>query len=310
MTTEILLFAGSSHPKLAAQVAEHLGISLGKVELGHFPDGEISVRVLQHVRGREVFVLQTLAGAPNEYLMELLIMIDALRRASAKGIHVILPYYGYCRQDRKDKPREPITAKLVANLLVAAGATRIVTMDLHAPQVQGFFDIPVDHLLARPLMVEALKDWNRNQLVVVAPDIGSVKGGRAFANALGVDLAVVDKNRITSQKVEAITLIGDVNRKDVLLADDMCSTGETLESAALACQKKGARKIRAVVTHPLFVGEALERIEKSQIELLYVSNTVPLKGSSSKLHCVSVAPLFATAIRCIVSNESISSQFL
>lgn len=310
--SEFLLFSGSSHLELAKEVAKLLGISLGKVDLELFPDGEVGVQIKENVRGREVFVIQTIAHAPNDYLMELFAMIDALKRASAKSITAVLPYYGYCRQDRKDKPRVPITAKLVANMLVTAGVGRVVTMDLHTEQLQGFFDIPVDNLFARPLMVEALRDIDLSQMRVVVPDFGSVKLGRAFACLLKVDMAIVDKHRFNGHEVEVISLIGDVKGKDILLADDMCSTAGTLVSAANACQKKGARKIMAVITHGLFVQDALEKIEKSPIELVYVSNTIPLKGNlplSGKLKIVSVASLFATAIRCIVTKESISSLF-
>lgn len=309
---EYLLFAGSSHPELAEEVAEILGISLGKMALGHFPDRETSVQIGENVRGRDTFVLQTLALEPNEYLMELLVIIDALKRASARSIVVVLPYYGYSRQDRKDKPRVPITAKLVANLLVTAGATRVVTMDLHAGQVQGFFDIPVDNLFARPLIVKALKEIDRSRWMVVIPDVGSAKLGHAYASALRVDMAIVDKNRLNAHEVETDLLIGEVKGKEVLLADDICSTAGTLVSAANACQKKGARRIIAAITHGLFVGEALERIERSPIELVYVSNTIPLRnnlGTCPKLVSVSVAPLLATAIQCIISRESISSLF-
>lgn len=310
--SDILIFSGSSHPELASEVAKILHTSLGNRTLTKFPDGEISLQILDNVRGRDTFVIQTVALDPNEYLMELLILIDALKRASAKSIVAVLPYYGYCRQDRKDKPRVPITAKLVANMLVSAGATRVVTMDLHAGQLQGFFDIPVDHLFAWPLMVEAITGLDRSRLTVVSPDMGSVKLGRSYANALGADIAIVDKIRLSADKVDVATLIGDVNGRDVLLADDMCSTAGTLVSAAYACQKKGARKIVAAITHGLFVGEALERIENSPIELVYVSNTIPMTErflNSKKIVSVSVASLFARALHCIISKESITSLF-
>lgn len=306
--SDYLIFSGSSHPKLTSDIAEELGISLGKIKLDRFPDKEISVQILEDVRGKDTFVVQTIALDPNEYLMELLIIIDALKRASAKSISVILPYYGYCRQDRQDQPHVPITAKLVANMLETAGATRVVTMDLHAGQLEGFFDIPVDNLYAWPLLVDALKDLNRSQLVVVVPDIGSVKLGRYYANALGVNMAIVDKIRFENDKVKVSTLIGDVNGKDILLADDLCSTAGTLVSAADACQKKGAQKIRAVITHGLFRSNSLEEIENSPIELVVVSNTIPVidrLSSKGKFKSISVAPLFASAIRRIISNKSL-----
>lgn len=306
--TEPLLFAGSSHPVLAKEVSDKLRISLGKIELGRFPDGEISVRILETVRGRDVFVLQSVALDPNDYLMELLIMIDALKRASAKSIAAVIPYFGYSRQDRKDKPREPITAKLVANLLVEAGATRVLAIDLHAGQLQGFFDIPVDHIHGRQPLVEKFKEYGIKNCIVVAPDVGSVKMARAFAGDMGVDFAIVNKHRATSTEIDEVTLIGDVEGKDVLLADDMCSTGGTLVSAAKACQEKGARRIFAAVTHGICVGQAVERIEKSPLEALLMTNTIPCErfAGVKKFVSVSIAPLLAETIRCIVSDESIA----
>lgn len=306
------LFSGSSHPLLAKDVASHLGTKLGKVAIERFPDGEISLQIQDNVRGRDVFVFQTVALDPNNLLMELLIMIDALKRASARSIAAVIPYYGYCRQDRKDKPRVPITAKLVANLLVNAGATRVLTMDLHAGQLQGFFDIPVDNIVGRPVLAEAVKQLSDNEMVVVTPDIGSVKLARAYARQLGCELAIVDKLRMSANEVDAVTFIGDVKGKDVLLADDICSTGGTLTSAAKACREKGAKRIFAVVTHGLLVGNAIERIEKSPIEALLISNTVPVSSSvqqCSKVRVVSIAPLLSQAIRCIISKESISSLY-
>lgn len=308
----MLLFSGSSHPILAQEIGKFLGIPLGKVDIKRFPDGEIEVQILENVRTRDVFVVQSVALDPNNYLMELLIIIDALKRASAQSIIAVIPYFGYCRQDRRDKPRVPITAKLVANLLMTAGATRVLTMDLHAGQLQGFFDIPVDNLFARPAFLKPLKQMGLRDLVVVTPDIGSIKLARSFATELGVDFAIVDKHRSTATQVEAITLIGDVKGKDVLLADDMCSTGGTLVSAAHACQEKGARRIIAVFTHGLLVGPSVEKLQKSPIEKLLMSNTIQpterLRGSS-KIQTVSVAPIFGHAFRCIVLGESITSLY-
>lgn len=308
-----LLFAGTSHPFLAQEVADYLDVTLGRVALDRFPDGEISLQILENVRGRDVFVFQTIALDPNNYLMELLILIDALKRASAQSVSVVIPYFGYARQDRKDRPRVPITAKLVANLLTHAGAQRIVTMDLHAEQIEGFFDIPVDHLYGRPLILETLRqEIDCSNMVVVAPDEGSVKLTKAYARQLGVDFAIVDKHRSSAIKVEAVTLIGDVAGKDVLLADDMCSTAGTLVSAAIVCQEKGAKRIFGAVTHGLFVKDAIRKLEESPIEVLYVSNTIPfMEGmrAPSKLRVISLAPLFGQAIDCILSRESISSLF-
>lgn len=313
-TFQHYLFAGTSHPQLAKEVADCLGCQLGKVMIERFPDGEISLQIQENVRGRDIFVFQTVALDPNNYLMELLILIDALKRASSRSITAVIPYFGYCRQDRKDKPRVPITAKLVANLLVNAGATRILTMDLHAGQVQGFFDIPVDNLFGRLVLAEAFKELSHgdNQVIVVPPDIGSVKLARAYARHLKADFAIVDKLRASATEIETATVIGDVKGKDVLLADDMCSTGGTLESAAKACREKGAKRIFAAVTHGILVGDALERIEKSPIEALLISNTVPAAErvlQCSKIRIVSVAPLIAQAIGCIISKESISSLY-
>lgn len=305
-----LIFCGTSHPTLGKEIADQLGVRLGFLTLERFEDGEISVQILDNVRNREVFVLQAIALKPNDYLLELLIIVDALKRASASSITAVVPYYGYCRQDRKDKPRVPITAKLVANLLVSSGVSRLLTMDLHAGQVQGFFDIPVDHLYGRLPLLEAFREFHLDDCVVVAPDIGSVKTARAFASQMGVGIAIVDKNRVSPFEVKAAAVIGDVKEKDVLLADDMCSTGGTLVSAAKACREKGAKRIFAAVTHGLFVDDAVARIEESPIEALVMTNTIAftdrLKGFT-KLKIVSVAPLFAQAIQSILSAESITS---
>ncbi len=308
----ILLFSGSSHPALAKEIAGHLGIELAKAELGRFPDNETSFQIRESVRGRDVFVVQTIARDPNYYLMELLIMIDAFKRASARSISVVIPYYGYCRQDRRDKPRVPITAKLVANQLENAGASRVLTMDLHADQLQGFFDIPVDNLFGQSNLVAALKKGLGEDLVVVTPDIGSIKLASNFAHDLRTEFAIIYKRRVTATQVDAVTVIGDVKGKNVLLADDMCTTAGTLLSAANACQEKGAEKIYAVVTHGLFVGEAVEKISKSPISKLYYSNTIqPIeKVQKNEIFVeVSVSSLFAHAIRCIVSAGSISAIY-
>lgn len=306
-----ILFAGTSHPSLAKEVASNLRIQLGKVSIEKFPDGEISMQILENVRGRDVFVLQTIAIDPNNYLMELLIMIDALRRASVRSITAVIPYFGYCRQDRKDKPRVPITAKLIANLLVNAGTTRVLTIDLHAGQMQGFFDIPVDNISCRLALAEALKKMHHDdQWIVVAPDVGSIKLARAYARCLGTEMAIVDKVRKNATEIDEVTVIGDLKGKDVLLADDICSTGGTLASAAKACQEKGAKRIFATITHGLLVGNAVEKIMKSPIEALFISNTLPAGNhilQCEKIHRVSIAPLLAHAMSCILSKDSISS---
>lgn len=307
-----LLFTGSSHPVLAQAIANELKLPLSKTNLKRFPDGEIQFEIQENVRGRDTFVIQTTALDPNEYLVELLIMIDALKRASAKSIVAVIPYFGYCRQDRKDKPRVPITAKLIANLLEKAGATRVLTMDLHAGQLQGFFDIPVDNLFGRPVLIDAVERFKLHNPVVVTPDIGSIKLARAFATQMNVDFAIIDKHRSSATQVEVLNLIGDVKGKDVLLADDMCSTGGTLASAAKACQEKGALRVFAAITHGILVGEAITKIENSPIEALLMTDTIPVNqrlDGTEKIQIVSVANLFAHAIHCILSAESISSIY-
>lgn len=308
--SEAILFSGSSHTQLAQEVATHLEKPLGRLSLARFPDGEIFVQILESVRGRDAFVIQSISLDPNLYLMELLIIIDALKRASARSIAAVLPYFGYCRQDRKDMPRVPITAKLVANLLVQAGATRILAIDLHADQIQGFFDIPFDHIHGRGPLVDRFKGFNANNCIVVAPDVGSVKIARAFAGLLNTDFAIINKHRVTPTTVDEVTLIGDVKGKDVLLADDMCSTGGTLASAAKACQEKGAQRIFAAVTHGVLVGDAVQRINESPVEALLMTNTIPYSdrlAGAAKIVTVSIAPLLAYAIQCIILDESISS---
>lgn len=307
----VVLFSGSSHPSLAKEIANYLGVSLGKVNLGTFPDGEISLQIQENVRGRDVFIVQSVALKPNFYLMELLVMIDALKRASACSIVVVLPYFGYARQDRKDKPRVPITAKLVANLIETAGATRVLSMDLHADQVQGFFDIPMDNLFARPQLVQAVEGLGLENLVVVAPDSGSVKVTKAYADQLGADFAVVDKRRLSARQVEMATLIGEVKGRDVLITDDMTSTGGTLINAARVCKERGAGRVCCALSHALFVEGAGERLDASDIELLLISNSIPQQQSylPKRLKVVTVASLFAEAIRCILTARSISSLF-
>jgi len=307
-----VVLSGSSHPELAKEIAKQLGVSLGDLNMGRFPDNEISIQILESVRGKDVFVVQSIALAPNDYLVELLMMVDALKRASARSIVAVVPYFGYARQDRKDKPRVPISAKLVANLLETAGVDRVLTMDLHAGQVQGFFDIPVDNLNSLPLMVEAFKKLEIPNLVVVSPDAGSIKLARDYAALLGVDYAVIDKIRSSATEVAITTVIGEIEGKNVLLADDMCSTGGTLASAAQACREKGALGIFCSLAHGLFVGNSVERIEKSPIELLLMSNTIPVTDrldGLTKYQVVSVGAHFAEAINCINSAGSIHSLY-
>jgi ribose-phosphate pyrophosphokinase len=307
-----ILLSGTSHFSFASELAHHLDVTLGKVLFEPFPDGEIYLQIQENVRGRDVFVVQSIARDPNYYLMELLIMIDALKRASAKSIVPVIPYFGYSRQDRKDKPRVPISAKLVADLLATAGATRVLTMDLHAGQIQGFFDIPVDNLYARPLLANRISELNLKDLVIMAPDLGAIKIARAYASHLNVEFAVMDKRRVSTEEVSITSIIGsDVKGRTVLLVDDLCSTGGTLVTASETCDKAGASQVFAAFTHGLLVGEAIKKLEKSSIEKIFLSNTVPLNEveNHSKFELVSAAPLFGEAIRRIISADSISSIF-
>ncbi|PIS01938.1 MAG: ribose-phosphate pyrophosphokinase [Chlamydiae bacterium CG10_big_fil_rev_8_21_14_0_10_42_34] len=305
MTRSTMLFAGSSHPELAKDVASSLGVDLGKVLIESFPDGEIGVQILENVRGKDAFVLQSPARRPNHYLMELFILVDALKRASARSIVAVIPYFAYARQDRKEKGRVPITARLVANLLEKAGATRVLTMDLHTEQVQGFFDIPVDHLHARLLFVKALKEKKLKDAVVVSPDVGSNKMARKFAEDLKLDLAIVDKRRVNGRSVEVNAIIGDVKGKQVILVDDICSTGGTLETAAKICKQEGAKSVFAVVTHALLMGSS----KLKGIDQLFITDSVPASRQAKELQVVTIAPLLAKAIENVTADKSISSLF-
>lgn len=290
------VFAGSSHPVLAQKVSDCLQMPLGKIALGTFPDGETHVKVEEDVRGADVFILQSIAGHPNRFLLELLIIIDALKRDGAKSITPVIPYLGYCRQDRKDGPGTPITAKLVANLLVTAGATRLITVDLHADQVEGFFDIPVEHLHCQSLLAEAAKAaLGDGELVVVAPDIGAVKIAEKTCKLLDAEMVVLSKERLSSYEVTA-TLIGHVRDKKVLIVDDLCSTGGTLVAAAELCLEKGASGVMAAITHAQFIDGALEKIAASDIERLFVTDTIAPSGPwPEKVAALSIAPLIAGA---------------
>ncbi len=301
-----MLFAGSSHEGLAAEVARSLKLPLGKIQIETFPDGEIGVQILENVRGKDIFVLQSPARRPNHYLMELLVMVDALKRASSRSIVAVLPYYPYARQDRKDKGRVPITAKLVADLLEKAGVTRVLTMDLHTDQIQGFFNIPVDNLHARPLLVKAIQALKLKDLVVVSPDVGSNRMARKFAEDLKADLAIVDKRRVSARKVEVNALIGDVSGKQVVLIDDICSTGGTLATAAKVCKDEGAAEVYAAVSHGLFVGDRLP----AGIDRFFSTNSVPPSEALKKnVSSVSIATYVAEAIECVILAKSISSLF-
>jgi ribose-phosphate pyrophosphokinase len=306
-----ILFSGSSHQSLSNQIAECLGVKLGKLSLGTFPDHEIFAQVNENVRGRDVFIIQSIAERPNIYLMELLIAIDALKRASASSITVVIPYFGYARQDRKDRPRVPITARLVANLLETAGASRVITLDLHTDQLQGFFDIPLDNLYARPILLRALKELKMENVVVVAPDLGSIKMARGYSGGLSAELAIVDKRRIDAYRVEGSVVIGDVKGKTVVLVDDICSTGGTLFNAAKTCLEFGAKEIYVAITHALCGEEIFDKLDEDVIKKFFVSDSIPgaEKLQHSKIEVITSADLFARAIECINSASSISSLF-
>jgi ribose-phosphate pyrophosphokinase len=312
MPYELKLFTGNAHRGLAEGIASSLGIALGQAEVSRFSDGEIFVQIDDNVRGADVFLVQPTCPPVNDNLMELLVMLDALKRASAKRITAVLPYYGYARQDRKVRSRAPITAKLVADLIQVAGAQRCLALDLHAGQIQGFFDIPVDHLFAAPVVIDYVSQRKLSDLVVVSPDAGGVERARAIAKRLDAGLAIIDKRRDGPNVAVFMHLIGDVKGCDVLVIDDMIDTGGTLVQAADALQREGARRILACGIHPILSGPALARIDESPLEEVVVTNTIPL--GTDKLHpkitILSVAPLLAEAIRRIHAEESVSTLFV
>ena len=310
---DIKIFAGNSNRELALEIAEKIGLPLGLANVGKFSDGECAIGINEVVRGSDVFLIQSLCTPVNDNIMELLIMIDALRRASAGRITAVIPYYGYARQDRKAKARDPISAKLVANLLTTAGADRILTMDLHAPQLQGFFDIPLDHLLGVPILANHFREKfeNTSDVVVVSPDVGSVARSRKFAERLDVPLAIIDKRRPKANVSEIMNIIGDVNNKRVVLVDDLIDTGGTIMNAAKALTEIGAKEVYACCTHGVLSGNAVERIEKSELKELITLNTIPLTEDkkSPKIQSLSVAAVFAEAIERIYGDMSISTLF-
>ncbi len=304
------IFSGTANEPLARAICKSIGMELGQCTIKPFPDGETFVRIEENVRGEEVFIIQPTAPPTNHHLMELFIMIDALRRASAKRITTVLPFYGYARQDRKDQPRVPITAKLVANLLVAAGANRMLTMDLHAQQIQGFFDIPVDHLYAAPVMYEYLRTKKLSNLVVVSPDVGGLKMAHAYSQTLEAGLAIVAKRRTSATEVESMAVIGEIRGKNVLLVDDLTETAGTLTSAAKLLKKKGAKTILACVSHAILNDVGIERLRKSAIDELITTDTVLRPAIDGvKITTLSVAGLLGEAIKRIHSNSSVNSLF-
>lgn len=310
----IKIFTGNSHPELAAEIAKILGIKVGDAKVGTFSDGEISVDINETVRGADVFIIQSTGSPVNNNLMELLIMIDALKRASAGRITAVMPYYGYARQDRKAKSRDPITAKLVADLLTAAGANRVLTMDLHAAQIQGYFNIPVDHLLGAPILAKHFVDKglaDQDDVVVVSPDLGSVTRARKFADRLHAPIAIIDKRRPKANVSEIMNIIGEVEGKRCILIDDMIDTAGTITNAANALKNLGAKAVYACCTHGVLSGPAFERINSSAIEELVMLNTLtlPEEINKDKFTSISVAPVFAEAIRRIYDDEPISKLF-
>ncbi len=304
------IFAGTSNPPLAASICEYIGVESGKCTVNAFPDGETFVKIEENVRGEEVFVVQSTSPPSNHHLMEMFIMMDALRRASAKQITAVLPFYGYARQDRKDQPRVPITAKLVANLLVAAGANRVLTMDLHAQQIQGFFDIPVDHLYAAPVMYDYLREMHLPELTVVSPDVGGLKMAHAYSQVLEAGLAIVAKRRKSASEIESMTVIGEIRGKTVLLVDDLTETAGTLTTAAKLLKRKGAKRIYACVSHAILNDLGIERLRKSVIdELITTDSVLRPEIDGVKITTLSVAGLLGEAIKRIHSNSSVTSLF-
>jgi ribose-phosphate pyrophosphokinase len=305
----VKIFSGRATTYLSEKIANAYGEPLGTVNYQQFSDGEMSPFIGESVRGHDVFIVQS-TFAPADNFMELLLMIDAAKRASALNVNVIIPYFGYARQDRKDKPRVAIAAKLIANLLSAAGANRIMTCDLHADQIQGFFDIPVDHLDGNYIFVPYLKSLNLENIIFATPDVGGIKRARSFAKFFNADLAVCDKYRKEANKIESMRLIGEVEGKDVILIDDLVDTAGTICKAASLLKEKGASTVRAICTHPVLSGNAYENIQNSVLEELVVSDTIPLKQQTPKIKVLTVSDLFAKAIRKIHDHESISSLFI
>lgn len=313
MRNDIMLISGNSNPVLAQQVSEYLGQPLSQTQVCHFSDGEIMVELGENMRGRDIYVIQPTCEPVNDNLMELLLIIDALKRSSASCINAVIPYYGYARQDRKAAPRVPISAKLVADLITVAGASRLLAMDLHVGQIQGFFNIPVDHLYAAPVLLDYLRSLDREKLVLVSPDAGGVERTRYFARHLGAPIAIVDKRREAPNVAKAMNIVGDVKDKVAVIIDDMVDTAGTLTQAAQVIQNLGALEVMACASHGVFSGPAIERIENSVLTVVVVTNSIPLKENAqncSKIKVMSVAPLLGEAIRRIHQKDSVSSLFV
>ncbi|MBU0951302.1 MAG: ribose-phosphate pyrophosphokinase [Elusimicrobia bacterium] len=314
MKNEIRIFSGNANPELAEAIAKELGINLGKIFVNTFSDGEIRVKIEENVRGKDCYIIQPTCPPVNDHIMELLIIMDALLRASARRITPVIPYYGYARQDRKAEPRVPITAKLVANLITSSGADRILAMDLHAGQIQGFFDIPVDHLYANPVFLNYFKNkkfmGDKEYLCVVSPDAGGVERARAFAKRLEANLVIIDKRRSAPNQSSIMHIIGDVKGKTAIMLDDLIDTGGSLINAATALKKEGVKRVLASCSHGVLSGNAIERIEKSDIEKLIITDTIPLRRKSEKIVVLSVDKLLADAIKRIHNEESVSTLFV
>jgi ribose-phosphate pyrophosphokinase len=310
---DLKVFSGSAHPQLTKEIADFLGIPVGQARLRRFPDSEVSFQIDENIRGTDVFIVQPTSNPVDEHLMEMLIMVDAFRRSSAARITAVIPYYGYARQDRKDKPRVPISAKLVANLLSAAGTNRVLTMDLHKAQIQGFFDIPVDHLFAAPVIIEYLSRLNYPRLTIVSPDAGGAERARAYAKRIDAELAIIDKRRSEDGTAEVMNVIGDVQGRTCILQDDIIDTAGTIQKGAMALQAAGAERVLACAVHGVLSGPAIDRIEHSPLDQLIVMNTIPLSANAQqckKIVVLSVARLLGHAIRSIHEETSVSSLFV
>lgn len=309
MTPSAKIFSGTNSQYLAKKIAKKFGEPLGNVQIQKFSDGEIGVQFMESIRGKFVFLVQS-TFAPSDNLIELLLMIDAAKRASAYKVIAVIPYYGFARQDRKDKPRVAIGSKLIANMLVAAGADRVITMDLHAPQIQGYFDIPVDHLDSSAVFIPYIENLKLQNLTFAAPDVGSANRIREIATYFEVEMVICDKHRKRANEIASMVVIGDVTDRDIVIIDDICDTGGTLCKSAALLLEKGARSVRALCTHPVLSGKAYENIEKSVLEELVVCDTIPIKDLSSKIKVISTDELFAIAIRNAYENKSINSLFM
>ncbi|MDA0986721.1 MAG: ribose-phosphate pyrophosphokinase [Bacteroidetes bacterium] len=306
--SNLKIFSCRGNLPLAEKIAKHLGVKLGKLEIKNFSDGEIWVKFLDNIRGSDVYIIQP-TNPPAENLMELLIATDAAKRASANKVNLVIPYFGYARQDRKDQPRVSITAKLVANLFTHSGADRVITMDLHAPQIQGFFDIPFDHIYSSAVIINYFRKKNIPNLVIVSPDVGGIKMARAYATRLNCDICLIDKRRPKANEVEVMNIIGDVKNKNILIVDDIIDTARTFTAAVKMLKANGAKDVYGACTHPILSGNAVERIEKSEIKKLIVTDSIPLQKISNKVEIVTINKILAEAIQRTFENKSVSTLF-